>query len=170
MDLELKLEKQNKKKNKSETAIARTKKEISQIQDLFDPLTHTPLFRTIKFAKKKRGDTGQKRKAEAFKCSAASSAFKYPKAMMSGLLGRDVVFYDTRKTQCNAVANELPKLGLKVSDENIAKYVTHNSVTTLRKHYLSNKNEDKKFAASEAFSILQHASEAGFNEKQFKTG
>ena len=162
--LEEKLKKQNKRPNKSEKEIQKTKKKIKKIKDILDPMTHTPLIRTIQFGKKRNCAPEKVGKPIGFQPIKATSAYKWTREMISKTLKRNFVFYDGRKTQCNAVKNQLPKLGLKVDDQTIAKYATHNSVVTLNKHYITNKNEDKKFECSEAFSLLQCAAEKGFDE------
>ena len=137
---------------------------MEKISDILDPLTHTPLIRTIQFGNKSNGPKANFRKPIGFKPAKAASAYKFARKMISTVLGREFVFYDGRKTQCNAVKNQLPKLGLKIDDATIAKYCTHNSVTTLNKHYITNRNDDRKFETTEAFSLLQCAAEKGFDE------
>ena len=169
-DLEVlnkKLKWQQERPKPSPNAIRKTKTSIEKIQNLFDPLTHTPLIRTVKFGNRSNGSSKENYgKVIGFKPSAAHSAFKHTRNMISKCLKRTFVFYDGRKTAPNAIKNQAPKLGIKISDDHIAKYCTHNSVTTLNKHYISHKNEDEKFAPTEAFSFLQTAQEHGFDERQ----
>ena len=152
--LNLKLQKQQNSSKPSMREIKKTKKKIQKIKNLLDPLTHTPLFISPVFDKR-----GKNKKCIGFGCTQAVSSFKYANEEVTKILGRPFSWYDGRKCAPNKLKYQGPKLGIKLADEEIAKNITHNKVSTLRKHYLQEENDDDKFQAVEVFGLLQYAEE-----------
>ena len=85
---------------------------------------------------------------------------------MTSCIGRPFKFYDGRKTGPNIVKKDARKLGMQVSNDEIAKLMTRNKPETLAKFYLLPDTGDEHFKAVDALNLVRSAHSLGYKQNQ----
>lgn len=157
--LEAKLQKQKKRSPPAQKAILKTEKSLSSIKQLFNQKSLTPLLRRGLFKKDENGEL----LSIGFHPCAGNSIYNHTKEMIQKEIDRPFTYYDGRKTSCNKLTYEAPKIGIHLDPKEIADNITHNQVKTMQKHYIN--HDPARFKATEAFALVRAAHKVGLNEK-----